>query len=110
MISDQCTGCALCLPPCPVECIDMVPLKITIGNWKWPLPAADVQPHRTHGGRLAMYYPSQKTVSQALYIPRGLHLPENKAQSTTTATVKTALPGSWFCLFSSISARPRRYW
>ena len=44
VISDQCTGCALCLPPCPVECIDMVPLKITIGNWKWPLPAAGVQP------------------------------------------------------------------
>ncbi|MCB1849482.1 MAG: electron transport complex subunit RsxB [Gammaproteobacteria bacterium] len=43
VIADQCTGCALCLPPCPVECIDMVPVKQHIGNWKWPLPTADLQ-------------------------------------------------------------------
>ena len=40
-----------------------------------------------------MYYPSQKKPSRRLYtFPGGLHLPENKAQSTTTATVKAALP------------------
>ena len=24
-IGDECTGCGLCLPPCPVDCIDMIP-------------------------------------------------------------------------------------
>ncbi|MEJ1410837.1 MAG: RnfABCDGE type electron transport complex subunit B, partial [Candidatus Sedimenticola sp. (ex Thyasira tokunagai)] len=38
VISDECTGCQLCLPPCPVECIDMTPVKIDTGNWCWPFP------------------------------------------------------------------------
>ncbi len=25
VIAAYCTGCELCLPPCPVDCIDMVP-------------------------------------------------------------------------------------
>jgi electron transport complex protein RnfB len=25
VIADLCTGCELCLPPCPVDCITMVP-------------------------------------------------------------------------------------
>ena len=27
-----------CLPPCPVDCIDMIPIKQTIDDWKWSLP------------------------------------------------------------------------
>ncbi|MBK8283881.1 MAG: RnfABCDGE type electron transport complex subunit B [Ahniella sp.] len=26
VLLDDCTGCDLCIPPCPVDCIDMVPL------------------------------------------------------------------------------------
>jgi electron transport complex protein RnfB len=25
IVADRCTGCELCLPPCPVDCIQMVP-------------------------------------------------------------------------------------
>jgi electron transport complex protein RnfB len=25
VIAELCTGCDLCLPPCPVDCIDMIP-------------------------------------------------------------------------------------
>jgi electron transport complex protein RnfB len=25
VIADHCTGCELCLPPCPVDCIRLVP-------------------------------------------------------------------------------------
>jgi electron transport complex protein RnfB len=25
VIAEYCTGCELCLPPCPVDCIDLVP-------------------------------------------------------------------------------------
>jgi electron transport complex protein RnfB len=24
VIAEHCTGCELCLPPCPVDCIDLV--------------------------------------------------------------------------------------
>ena len=24
--------------PCPVDCIDMIPLESTLGEWKWNLP------------------------------------------------------------------------
>jgi len=25
VLADLCTGCELCVPPCPVDCIDLVP-------------------------------------------------------------------------------------
>ncbi|HBZ8030549.1 TPA: 4Fe-4S binding protein, partial [Klebsiella pneumoniae] len=25
VIADLCTGCELCIPPCPVDCIELVP-------------------------------------------------------------------------------------
>jgi len=27
IIESECTGCELCLPPCPVDCIALVPAK-----------------------------------------------------------------------------------
>ena len=31
VIKDECTGCDLCLEPCPVDCIDMRPIENNIG-------------------------------------------------------------------------------
>ena len=39
VIEKECTGCDLCVAPCPVDCITMVPIKKSIGAWKWPSPA-----------------------------------------------------------------------
>jgi electron transport complex protein RnfB len=39
VLPDACTGCELCLPPCPVDCIEMRP---------GPAPAPD-QPLRNRG-------------------------------------------------------------
>ncbi len=25
ILTDLCTGCELCIPPCPVDCIDLIP-------------------------------------------------------------------------------------
>ena len=38
VIADECTGCDLCVEPCPVDCIDMVPRKDGIEYWRWALP------------------------------------------------------------------------
>lgn len=38
VIEAECTGCELCVEPCPVDCIAMVPVAVTIGDWKWPFP------------------------------------------------------------------------
>ncbi|KAG1694861.1 Ion-translocating oxidoreductase complex subunit A [Nymphon striatum] len=38
VIESECTGCELCLPPCPVDCIVMQPIKKTPENWKWVEP------------------------------------------------------------------------
>jgi electron transport complex protein RnfB len=27
IVADLCTGCELCIPPCPVDCIAMVPAR-----------------------------------------------------------------------------------
>jgi len=41
VIESECTGCKLCLDPCPVDCILMVPTKESLNSWKWPYPAAE---------------------------------------------------------------------
>jgi electron transport complex protein RnfB len=41
VIVDECTGCDLCVEPCPVDCIDMVP--VTDINWKWDALAIPVK-------------------------------------------------------------------
>jgi len=44
IISAECTGCELCLAPCPVDCITMVPLGEDVGNWKWRYPVISIKP------------------------------------------------------------------
>lgn len=44
VIIDECTGCDLCVEPCPVDCIDMVPLATDLTTWKWTLPATNQKP------------------------------------------------------------------
>jgi electron transport complex protein RnfB len=43
VIADECTGCDLCVDPCPVDCIDMIPVEITSANWKWDLQTIPVK-------------------------------------------------------------------
>ena len=38
IVADQCTGCELCLPPCPVDCIAMQVIKEDVTTWKWRYP------------------------------------------------------------------------
>lgn len=38
VIVDECTGCDLCVDPCPVDCIDMIPVETGIQDWKWQPP------------------------------------------------------------------------
>jgi electron transport complex protein RnfB len=44
VIESECTGCDLCIPPCPVDCIHVKALKPTLKTWKW---------HRPEGGYAA---------------------------------------------------------
>ena len=41
VIAEECTGCDLCVPPCPVDCIDMLPVRDDITTWRWPTPQQD---------------------------------------------------------------------
>jgi electron transport complex protein RnfB len=38
VIVDECTGCDLCVEPCPVDCIDMIPVGVDRNNWYWQAP------------------------------------------------------------------------
>jgi electron transport complex protein RnfB len=33
VIEDECTGCDLCIPVCPVDCIHIKALETTLGNY-----------------------------------------------------------------------------
>ena len=38
IIAAECTGCELCVAPCPVDCISMLVIEEKITNWKWKYP------------------------------------------------------------------------
>jgi electron transport complex protein RnfB len=39
VIADECTGCELCLPPCPVDCIVLQVPRPALEQWRRPKPA-----------------------------------------------------------------------
>ena len=39
---DNCTGCSACVPFCPVDCIEMIPVATTTQNWQWDLNSIPV--------------------------------------------------------------------
>jgi len=43
VIVSECTGCDLCVEPCPVDCIDMIELGSNLQSWKWDQPLAPGQ-------------------------------------------------------------------
>jgi electron transport complex protein RnfB len=43
VIVSECTGCDLCVEPCPVDCIDMLEVGSTLQSWKWEKPLAPGQ-------------------------------------------------------------------
>jgi electron transport complex protein RnfB len=38
VVDPLCTGCELCVAPCPVDCITMEPVPETVETWKWRYP------------------------------------------------------------------------
>ena len=44
IIPDLCTGCELCVAPCPTDCISMIPVKKEIDSWDWKFDAKLVIP------------------------------------------------------------------
>jgi len=38
VIAVECTGCDLCVDPCPVDCIVMTLIGPSVSNWQWPEP------------------------------------------------------------------------
>jgi electron transport complex protein RnfB len=49
VVESWCIGCALCLPPCPVDCIAMVPAR---GEWNATLKRAAGERARQRRTRL----------------------------------------------------------
>ena len=43
VIISECTGCDLCVEPCPVDCIDMIEVGSNLQSWKWNRPLAPGQ-------------------------------------------------------------------
>ena len=43
VMSDLCTGCNLCVDPCPTHCISLQPVAETPDSWKWDLNTIPVR-------------------------------------------------------------------
>jgi electron transport complex protein RnfB len=43
VIVDECTGCDLCVDPCPVDCIDMLPVANGTSSWRWDIDAIPIK-------------------------------------------------------------------
>ena len=44
VVEKLCTGCELCIPPCPVECIYIKPVGESLQTWKWKYPVVNIRP------------------------------------------------------------------
>jgi electron transport complex protein RnfB len=42
VITHECTGCELCIPVCPTDCIVMEEPSVTQRNWQWPKPIGPI--------------------------------------------------------------------
>jgi electron transport complex protein RnfB len=43
IIAAECTGCELCVAPCPVDCISMKVIEEKVHNWKWRYPIIEIK-------------------------------------------------------------------
>ena len=43
VIEKECTGCELCVAPCPVDCISMQAVQVDLNTWKWKYPLYSIQ-------------------------------------------------------------------
>jgi electron transport complex protein RnfB len=43
ILADPCTGCELCVPACPVDCIAMIPVEENVATWKWRYPVFELK-------------------------------------------------------------------
>jgi len=47
VVEPYCTGCELCIPACPVDCISLEPIDLNLSGWaSWPQELADVARQR----------------------------------------------------------------
>ena len=47
VVEAYCTGCELCIPACPVDCISLEPIDINLSGWaSWPQELADLARQR----------------------------------------------------------------
>ena len=43
VIKSECTGCDLCVDPCPTDCIEMIDVPTTPDSWNWDLETIPVR-------------------------------------------------------------------
>jgi electron transport complex protein RnfB len=47
VVEPYCTGCELCIPACPVDCISLEPIDINLSGWaSWPQELANLARQR----------------------------------------------------------------
>jgi electron transport complex protein RnfB len=51
VVLELCTGCKLCVAPCPVDCIAMVPRASIVGAPLAPAPEDNRARYEAHGAR-----------------------------------------------------------
>jgi electron transport complex protein RnfB len=86
VIADACTGCELCIAPCPVDCITMVPRASESHD---PTPELNRMRYYAHIARL-----TQRAEAQAaLLAARKQAVGELSAASSASHPARSALTG-----------------
>jgi electron transport complex protein RnfB len=90
VIAELCTGCDLCVPPCPVDCISMPPVTGEATGWDaWSQSQADAARarHDRREARLAREREAAEARAAARRAVGSAALPEAQTVQTDTAPV-----------------------
>ena len=87
VVADLCTGCELCIPVCPVDCIELIPATGTRTGWQAWSPEQAAVARRRYTAHQARLDEEQRAATERLFAGSGA-----PPTSTEAAAVE---PAAW---------------
>jgi electron transport complex protein RnfB len=90
IIESECTGCELCLDPCPVDCIDLAPMRLQAVDGQGEATDEETAPDTF----LQRWMHERAALARRRFLAREARLPRlRRARAERRALQRAAMPG-----------------